>query len=256
MNIMRKTSLKNASATFAIAALASVSTGVSAQDVKPFSMDGEFGFIVTTGNTETTSVSAGLSATQELEQWSNTYKITGLYKSDTVVNDDGEDEERTTAQKYFASAQGNYKLTNPDHRLFVFGSYEDDRFSNFNYQGTLAVGWNEILWNTEVSSFEYSVGPGYSFAETQEGESFNSAILRGAIAYNWNISETAKFTQTVATEIGSDNTKSRAESALTAQIYGGLSMKVSFKLDHNTDVADGVDKLDTETAMTLVYTFF
>ncbi|MEM0911966.1 MAG: DUF481 domain-containing protein [Pseudomonadota bacterium] len=239
-----------------VLALSSSAFGQADQEVKAFTLDGEFGFIVTTGNTETTSISAGLAATQELEKWSNSYNLSGLYKSDSVVNDDGEDEDQTTAQKFFASAQGNYKLANPNYRLFGFGSYEDDRFSNFDFQGTLAAGWNHLLWDNATSSFEYSVGPGYSYAKTLEDETINGVILRGAVAYNWNISETAKFTQTVATEIGEDNTKSRAESALTAQIYGGLSMKLSLKVDHNTDVAEGIDKLDTETAMTLVYTFF
>ena len=95
-----------------------------------------------------------------------------------------------------------------------------------------------------------------SFAETQDGEDFDSVIVRGAFNYSWFISETSKFTQTFSTEIGSDNTKSRAVSALTAKISGNLSMKLSLKLDHNSDVADGVDNLDTETAVTLVYSFF
>nr|WP_241664532.1 DUF481 domain-containing protein [Ningiella ruwaisensis] len=226
------------------------------EETKPFTMDGEFGFIVTTGNTETTSVSAGLSATHELERWSNAYLIEGLYKSDTVETDTGEELDRTTAQKWFASAQGNYKLENPNHRLFGFASYEDDRFSNFKYQGTLAAGWNQVMWDNEDTSFEYSIGPGYSFAEAQDGESFNGAIVRGAFSYRWNISDTSRFTQTFSTEVGSDNTKSRAESALIAQIAGGLSLKISLKFDHNTDVGPGIEKLDTETAATLVYSFF
>ena len=81
-------------------------------------------------------------------------------------------------------------------------------------------------------------------------------IVRASAAYQWLISDTAKFTQTVSTEVGSDNTKSRAESALTATISGNLSMKLSVKLDHNSDVGPGVEKLDTETAVTLVYNFF
>ena len=60
----------------------------------------------------------------------------------------------------------------------------------------------------------------------------------------------------MSTEVGSDNTKSRAESALTATISGNLSMRLSFKLDHNTNVEDAVEKLDTETAVSLVYNFF
>ncbi len=222
-----------------------------AQDDKALTMDGEFGFIFTTGNTDTTSASAGLNAKHELENWSNDYLIEGLYKKDTI---DGV--EQTSAQKFFASAQGNYKLENPNHRLFAFASYEDDRFSNFAYQATVAGGWNQKLWDDEKSSFEYSVGPGYSFAEDQAGEDLNSVIVRGSLGYRWTISESAKFSQTFSTEVGEENVKSRSETALSAQISGGLSMKLSLKLDHNSDVNPGVKKLDSETAVTLVYTFF
>ena len=163
---------------------------------------------------------------------------------------------RPLPQKYFLSGQGNYKLENPDHRLFIFGSYEDDRFSSFDYQSTLAVGWNQKVWETETSKFEYSVGPGYSYAETIEGESISGLIVRGALDYQWKISDTATFRQVLSTEVGSDNTKSKSETSLSAQINGSLAMKVSLTMDHNTDVADDTENLDTQTAVTLVYTFF
>jgi len=100
----------------------SLSPAAFAQDdeVKPFTMEGELGFISTSGNTETTSISAGIQAHQELEKWSNDYVLKGLYKQETVQqeNDAGEQEdiEFTSAQKFFGSAQGNYKLENPDNR--------------------------------------------------------------------------------------------------------------------------------------------
>jgi putative salt-induced outer membrane protein YdiY len=239
----------------AIAGTCVAASAIAQDEPKPFTMDGEFGLIVTTGNTETSSATAGITAQQELENWSNDYQIKGLYKEETVIQD-GEEVERTSAQKFFASAQGNYKLENPDHRLFAFSSYEDDRFSNFAYQATLAGGWSQKMWKTEKTAFEYSVGPGYSWAETQAGVDNDSFIVRGSAAFKWFISDTAKFTQTASTEVGSENTKSRAESALTATISGSLSMKVSLRLDHNSNVAEGVEKLDTETAVTLVYNFF
>lgn len=236
--------------------LASAAAVAQEEESKPFTLDGEFGFIVTSGNTETTSASVGFNATQEFNRWSNVYLIEGLFKSDTVENEAGDEVDRTTEQKFFGSAQGNYKLENPDHRLFGFASYEDNRFSNFKYQGTVASGWNQLLWDTERSSFDYSIGPGYSFAEEQSGESVNGVIVRGAFNYNWNVSDTARFTQTFSTEYGADNIKTRIESALTAQIAGGLSLKVSLKFDHNSEVNEGREKLDTETAATLVYSFF
>ncbi len=222
---------------------------------KPYSMDGEFGFILTTGNTETTSLTAGLKGTQELEQWSNEYTLEALYKQDDIKDSDGGTTE-TTAQKIFVSGQGNYKLTNPKQRLFAFASYEDDRFSNFAYQSTVAIGWNEKVINTPKQSFNYSIGPGYSFAEDQDGTDLSSVVVRGAIDFAYKLSETAKITQVISSEYGEDNVKTRSKTSVSAKLANGISMKVSLKLDHNTEVDEGRDNLDTETSVTLVYTFF
>ena len=243
----------------AVVALGLFASGAQAQEGDTFTMDGELGFIFTSGNTETTSAKGALNAKQELEEWSNEFTLNVLYKKDKV-----DDVETTSADKKFASAQANYKLENPDHRLFGFASYEDDRFSEFDYQATLAAGWNQKVWSDDTSSFEYSIGPGYSFADryvtnddgTVTTESEDGVVVRGAFAYKYNISETAKFTQSFSTEVGSDNTKSRAESAVSAKIAGGLSLKVAVKFDHNSDVTGDRDNLDTETSVSLVYTFF
>lgn len=226
------------------------------ENKKDFTLDGEFGLLLTTGNTESASIKARLSATHELESWSNEYLVEGLYKKDEVTNDAGEEIQQTTDQSYFLSAQGNYKLENPENRLFVFGSYEDDRFSSFEFQSTLAAGWNSVWFDTPTQKFTYSVGPGYSFGERIAGEDVSNLIVRGALDYTWKISDTANFKQKVSTEIGSDNTKSRSESSVSAKIADALSMKFSLVLNHNTDVDAGVEKLDTETSVTLVYTFF
>jgi putative salt-induced outer membrane protein len=232
--------------------LAAAGQVFAADEVKPFSMDGEFGYIATTGNTETTSVKGKLSAHQELENWSNDFNAEMLYKKDEV-----DSVSQTTAQKYFLSAQGNYKLENPNNRIFGFGSYEDDRFSSFNYQASLAAGWSQKVWEDDVSKFNYSIGPGYSFAERAiDDTSENGFIVRAAMDYQWKISETSVFKQLLSTEVGSDNTKSKSETSVSAQISGGLSLKVSLILDHNSDVDGDTENLDTQTAVTLVYSFF
>lgn len=239
---------------FVLCAFFATAPGV-AQNIKPISMDGEFGLIITTGNTEATSLSAGLSGTQELVDWSNEYKFDALYKQDKVQRGDNKVTE-TTAQKYFLSGQANYKLTQENQRLFVFGSYEDDRFSDFKYQSTVALGWNQQVFSNETSNFSYSIGPGYSFSENQEGKNLDSVILRAALQYSLKLSDSAKITQSLSSELGGDNTKSRSVTAVFATLKDALSMKVSLKLDHNSDVEGNSKKLDTETAVTLVYTFF
>lgn len=222
---------------------------------KPFTMDGELGIIVTTGNTEASTFKGRINAHQELTQWSNDYVLEGFYKQDEVTIDE-ETVTQTTAQKIFFSGQGSYKLENPKHRLFAFGSYEDDRFSGFNHQATVAAGWAQELWKTNVSSFTYSIGPGYSLAERETGESVNGMIVRGSLDYRWKISDTSTFRQTFSTEVGNENTKSKSESSVSAQINGSLALKVALILNHNTDVADDIEELDTQTSVTLVYNFF
>lgn len=239
--------------------LSSMALAANAQDAdtqKDFTLDGELGVIITSGNTETTSLKGRLSSHHEMTNWSNDYVLEALYKQDEITNDSDEQETQTTAQKFFVSAQGNYKLENPENRLFAFASYEDDRFSSFNYQATIAGGWNSSLWDHDNSKFSYSIGPGYSFADTDEDKDVGGIIVRGAIDYQWMISETANFKQLLSTEVGSENTKSKSETALSAKINGSMSMKLSLILNHNTEVADDLKNLDTETAVTLVYTFF
>ena len=83
----------------------------------------------------------------------------------------------------------------------------------------------------------------------------NELILRLAGRYAWQISESAKFTQELSADIGEDSTIGKSVTALQADIMSNLAMKVSFTAKHTTDVPDGVDKTDTETAVTLVYGF-
>lgn len=226
------------------------------EETKPFALDGELGIIVTTGNTSTSSFSGRLSAHHELTKWSNDYGVDFLYRQEDVEQADGSEESETTAQKLYVSGQANYKLANENNRLFVFGSYEDDRFNSFDFQATLALGWNQKLWQTKKSTFAYSVGPGYSFADTVDGEDASSFILRSAANFQYKISSSATFKQDISTEVGSENTKSKSETSLTTKINGSMSMKFSVILNHNTNVAADLDNLDTQTAVTLVYTFF
>ncbi|MEP0356726.1 MAG: DUF481 domain-containing protein [Paraglaciecola sp.] len=238
-------------------ALSAAGNAYAADEVKPFTMDGEFGYIATTGNTETSTIKGKLSAHQELTMWSNDFVLEALYKKDKLEDEEGVlQPSETTAQQFFLSGQGNYKLENPDHRLFAFASYSDNRFSSYNYQSTLAAGWSQKVWENDSSQFNYSIGPGYSFNETIEDVEQNSLIVRGAFDYQWKISDTSTFKQIFSTEVGSDNTKSKSETSVSAQVSGALSMKVSLIMDHNTDVTEGTEKLDTQTSLTLVYSFF
>lgn len=222
------------------------------------SMVGEFGLILTNGNTNASTLKARLIANQELAAWE--YQITGdtLYKQNKkTVN--GESVTATSAQTLFLSAQADYKLLDPDNRIFIYGEYEEKRFSGFEYQAAIATGWSSRLWRDTKSEFKYSLGPGYAIAEIEENskkKEYKGIIIRAAMEYKRKFSSYATFRQFLSTEADNDFAKTRSETSLSTKLSGALGMKFSFVMNHDTGVSKGREELDTQTALTLVYQFF
>lgn len=82
----------------------------------------DFGFLSAVGNTNTLITVAKMNASQELTALS--YQTIGdaIYKqSQQQIN--GEKRSQASAQKILLSEQFDYKLTEPDDRLFIYAEY-------------------------------------------------------------------------------------------------------------------------------------
>lgn len=224
-------------------------------EVPRFTLDGELGVLVNTGNTSAASVKAAVNADHETENWSSVYFAELLYKESGTATT----ERDISAQRFFTSAQFDYKLLSPGRRLFMYGDYEDDQFTGYEHRASLAAGWSQRVWRNEDSEFRYSVGPGYTFTEVEEDSDTlvnDGVIVRASAEYKYHWSSGAKLRQFVSTEAGEENTKSRSETSLSANVFGSLAMKLSFILNHETDTPEDVAALSTETSVALVYQFF
>ena len=250
---------------------ASAATNAFAEETaerQTWEVTSELGAIVTSGNTETTTLKGGIKVLHNLDSWNNEYKIDGIYKEDEIEDADGDKNKQRTNEKYSASAQGNYKLNEKYSHLFIYGSHVSDYFGAYRTESVISAGYGLRLLSEKTMWLNAEVGPGYKFFEysdesTQEddngnllaGERESEVIALGKLDYNWQISESARFTQLVAVEYGESNTKTRSETALLAKINGSLQMKVAFNIINNSDVADDEESTDTETSLTLVYSF-
>lgn len=252
--------MKKMSAFLALA-VSSVTAFAETTD-KKLATDVEFGFITTSGNTETTSLKGSVNVKQDLEKFRNNYVLEAFYKEDEVSVEAGgisSRETQTTAEKYFFSVQSDLKLDAEHKGIFFFGSYEQDEFSSFEYQATIALGYSDRLFTRDNSYFSYSIGPGMAYNEIREtGETNEIGIVRASAEYRWQISENARFKQTLSSEIpfeSDENRKTKAETSLNANIVNDLAMKIAFVVDHNSQVSEGIEKADTQTSVTLVYSF-
>lgn len=232
-------------------------------DDDELSIIGEFGLLMANGNTNTSTITANLNTSQELTSWS--YQITGnaLYKENRQEVD-GEKISEASAQKVFLSGQMDYKLADPDDRLFIYGEYENNRFSGFRYQASLAAGWTSRLWHDKQSLFKYSIGPGYAIFEVEDvndeenngDEDTQNIIVRAAMEYKRKFSDNATFRQFISTEADQKFTKTKSETSLSTKLTGALAMKLSFVMNLDSSVGPDIEELNTEAAVTLVYQFF
>ncbi|AMQ88342.1 MULTISPECIES: DUF481 domain-containing protein [Marinobacter] len=224
-----------------------------AQDSGNWTGEAELGVLVTSGNTEETKVNGRLGLQHETQTWRNTGEFSSRYT---------ETEDQTTAEEYKAALEADYKFDDNQY-WFVRGSYEDDRFSGYDFESTLTTGYGNRVWQAGDRSFlDLSVGGGYRYnklrQENPDGRDVEEeAIARLAGQFDYALSETALFRQKLSTEIGLDenNTISQSETSLQSNIVGSLSMKAAFRVKHVSDAPVGSDKTDTETSLSLLYGF-
>ncbi len=205
----------------------------------------ELGYVATSGNTDTDTLNLRANATIDQALWRHSFEVTSLNASDQ--NGD-------TAQRYTLSAQSDYKLEPPDY-LFLKINYEDDRFSGFKYQATQALGFGRRFIDDVTLKLDLELGPGARQTKTDDGVSEEEALLLAAAKLDWDVSETAKFTEVLTLETGEDTRITKSVSGLSTQIDNNLSMKITYTYKRTSDVPVGFDKTDTETAVTLVYNF-
>lgn len=231
--------------------------GAAAQDIpeRTWSTSAELGAITTTGNTVGTSVTGKIDARQELDSWSNEYILSGYFKEDEKQLESGDKQRVRSAERFAASAKAAYKLLDENKKLFVLGSHVDDKFGAYSTYSSLSVGHSSRWFRSRDKTIDIELGPGYFSGTRATGESENGVTVRGAAALRWQVSPSALFTQTVSMERGTSNLHSQAESALSTKINGTMQMKAAFSARSDTNVPEKKENTDTQTSLTVVYSF-
>jgi len=205
----------------------------------------ELGIVNTTGNTETETINLKAKASTEREKWLHAVSLESLTSSDQGI---------TTAERYAANGQSDYKFGKHDY-FFAMLNYEDDRFSGYDYRVTEALGYGRRVIDEPTLILSLEIGPGARQSKLESGGSEDEMTVRGAAKLEWKIAETSTFTEDLSTDVGEDVTITKSVTALTAQVNGSLATKITYTIKNTSDVPVGVKKTDTETAVTLVYSF-
>jgi putative salt-induced outer membrane protein len=216
-----------------------------AEDDGTWSGSTEFGAAITTGNTDSSTLNGKLKIGYESEPWKHLFRLEALKASE-----DGED----TADRILAEFESDYSLSERD---YLFGALRGtrDEFSAYDYQASVAAGYGRKLWISEKGYWDAEIGPGVRVSETDDGERETNLIARMASGFEYQFSDFAKFNQDVTVLAGENNTEIESVTGLTSSLTETLAMKLSYTVQHNTEVPAGTEKTDTYTSVNIVYNF-
>ncbi|MGI9342984.1 MAG: DUF481 domain-containing protein [Gammaproteobacteria bacterium] len=233
------------------AALGAIATTAFAADEEPEELKGPWsgrilgGYLATSGNTENTAANLEAGVNWDGLRWH--HALSGRAIGQSTDKD-------TTAESYKATYEANFDLSD---RTYLFGllDYNKNRFSTYTQQTFQFAGIGRRFIMTDKHQLNAEVAAGLTQADIATGGSQDEFNWRVSGSYNWNITDTSRFTQTLGVNSGSSNTFTESVTEVAANIYGALAMVLSYKIQNNSDVLPGTDKTDTFAAINLEYAF-
>ena len=208
---------------------------------------GEFGYVKTTGNTDTQSINLKLGFTKETEIWRYSLGGTALKSSK-----DGEDD----AERYTAHAQVDRKFGEKSYAFAAY-RYDADKFGAYDPQQSITAGYGRQLMKSENHELKGEIGAGYKKQKaTETGVTESDFIGRFVLNDVWDITSNTVWANNLLIEAGKDNTFTQFDTGLVVAMNDKFALKFGWEYRHNSDIPPGTsDKTDTTTTANLVYNF-
>jgi putative salt-induced outer membrane protein len=208
---------------------------------------GEFGFVNTTGNTDSTALNAKLEFIKTTESWRHRFTGTALMTDENGIKDN---------ERYTVEAQSDLKLS---EKSYVLGSFrwDADKFGPYDPQASATIGYGRELMKSEKHTLKAELGAGYRKLEEREsGHSSSEAIIRFVADDAWQVFKSTSWTNRLLIEAGSDNTFTQFNTAATVSMTTKFALKVGFEVRTNSKLPPGEsENTDTVTTVNLVYNF-
>ena len=208
---------------------------------------GEFGFVNTTGNTESVAMNLKLNFVRTTDRWRHRFSGTALFTSE-----DG----NTDNERYTVEVQSDRALSEVS---WLFGSFrwDADKFGSYDPQVSLTAGYGRQLMKSEKHELKGEIGAGYrKLEERLSGYSSSEAIARFLLDDSWQVFKTTVWTNRLLVEAGSSNTFTQFNSGLAVSMTDRFAIKLGFEARHNTTIPPGDEEhTDTITSANLVYNF-
>jgi putative salt-induced outer membrane protein len=208
---------------------------------------GEFGFVNTTGNTESKALNMRLNFTYNMERWRHRFLATALMTSEDGIEDN---------ERYTTEIQSDRKFGEKSWLFGVF-RWDADKFGSYDPQVTLTAGYGRQLMKSEKHELKGEIGAGYRKLEERiSGLSNSEAIVRLLLEDTWQVFKTTRWENRLLVETGSSNTFTQFDTGLAVAMTDAFAVKLGWQMRNNSKIPpEDEHNTDTITSINLVYNF-
>lgn len=206
---------------------------------------GQVGAFRSTGNSENIGVTAALRLERTGADWTHLLRGNADYQESLGI---------TTRERFLAAYEPRLQLGD-DVFAYGLGQYERDRISGFSsrYIASDGLGWTAI--DEPGISIAVRAGPAYRYTDFIAESDRERLAALAALDFDWAVAERISLTQDASAVIAKDNTTLSSLSGMEFGVTDGLSTRVSYQVDYESDPPVGKVSTDTITRFTLVYGF-
>ncbi len=209
-----------------------------------------FGYISTTGNTETTTYALDGKVKKGFDKHIFEFTFDGQYASDSDVE---------TKNKYFTELEYNYDFTDRFAIGYIVG-FKQDIFSSYDYQSYTGPGAkykaikNEIHNLTLDGNILYARDKFNTLIVNKDTAINSYASLRVKGLYEWQILENLKFSQEASYRTDLENSEQYfifSKTAFISKLSDMFTAGINYKIDYINTVLPGIEHSDNTLTATI-----
>ena len=207
--------------------------------------EGQLGATLSSGNTDSTGLSAGVALARQGIDWNHKFRAQADYQRTNG---------QTSVERFVVEVEPQYKVSG---RAFAYGlgRWEQDRILGYDTRWNLSGGVGYKVIDRKGLSLSLKGGPAWRQTDFTSGRSDSEITGLAGLDFGWQVSPTLRLTQVASTIVGESKTATSSLTALNAKLTGALSARIAYSADIDTNPPPGIEKVDTLTRLTLVYGF-
>lgn len=216
---------------------------------------GQIGAFQSSGNSDNLGATVSLALDRTGVDWQHRLRAAADYQRSNG---------RTSREQYSASYEPRYQV-NSDLFSYALAQYESDRFQGFSSRYSLSGGLGYQVLDGDSLKLSVKAGPSWRLVDYLDGTGESSLGGLAGMDFDWQIAKSLKLTQdanmvadsggAATVIVDSISTSVLATTGLEAKISDGLTTRLSYMVDYNSNPPPGAVSTDTSTRFTLVYGF-